>query len=155
MNTEVKHIREIMEKAQKHIADNKNNVETFDETFAIKLSKGLDELRISSYYSMEKDYKILKKIIHTMTSMRKRVKAGFTESFGFFFNFLLRHPIDLFKCVLFFKRDCEILIGDYWQIKQHLSNYEELEERVLNLVDILEDMNKIKQQYMKVKKQCG
>jgi hypothetical protein len=151
MNTEVKYIKEIMEKAQKHIIDNEDNVETFDETFAVKLTDALDDLRINNYYLMEKEYKFFKKVLRAMNSMRKRVKAGFTESFAFFLNFLLRNPIDLFKCVVFFKRDCEIIIGDYWQVKQNLSNYEELEERVLNLVDLLDKMSKIKQQYLRVK----
>ena len=151
MNTEVKYLKEIMEKAQKHIIDNEDNVETFDETFAVKLTNALDDLRINNYYLMEKEYKFFKKVLRAMNSMRKRVKAGFTESFAFFLNFLLRNPIDLFKCVVFFKRDCEIIIGDYWQVKQNLSNYEELEERVLNLVDLLDKMSKIKQQYLRVK----
>mgnify|MGYP001449154234 CR=1 FL=1 len=151
MNTEVKYLKEIMEKAQKHIIDNEDNVETFDETFAVKLTDALDDLRINNYYLMEKEYKFFKKVLRAMNSMRKRVKAGFTESFAFFLNFLLRNPIDLFKCVVFFKRDCEIIIGDYWQVKQNLSNYEELEERVLNLVDLLDKMSKIKQQYLRVK----
>ena len=151
MNTEVKYLKEIMEKAQKHIIDNEDNVETFDETFAVKLTDALDDLRINNYYLMEKEYKFFKKVLRAMNSMRKRFKAGFTESFAFFLNFLLRNPIDLFKCVVFFKRDCEIIIGDYWQVKQNLSNYEELEERVLNLVDLLDKMSKIKQQYLRVK----
>tara|TARA_R110002110_G_scaffold353543_1_gene563451 strand:- start:35 stop:496 length:462 start_codon:yes stop_codon:yes gene_type:complete len=151
MNTEVKYLKEIMEKAQKHIIDNEDNVETFDETFAVKLTDALDDLRINNYYLMEKEYKFFKKVLRAMNSMRKRVKAGFTESFAFFLNFLLRNPVDLFKCVVFFKRDCEIIIGDYWQVKQNLSNYEELEERVLNLVDLLDKMSKIKQQYLRVK----
>ena len=151
MNTEVKYLKEIMEKAQKHIIDNEDNVETFDETFAVKLTDALDDLRINNYYLMEKEYKFFKKVLRAMNSMRKRVKAGFTESFAFFLNFLLRNPIDLFKCVVFFKRDCEIIIGDYWQVKQNLSNYEDLEERVLNLVDLLDKMSKIKQQYLRVK----
>ena len=151
MNTEVKYLKEIMEKAQKHIIDNEDNVETFDETFAVKLTDALDDFRINNYYLMEKEYKFFKKVLRAMNSMRKRVKAGFTESFAFFLNFLLRNPIDLFKCVVFFKRDCEIIIGDYWQVKQNLSNYEELEERVLNLVDLLDKMSKIKQQYLRVK----
>ena len=151
MNTEVKYLKEIMEKAQKHIIDNEDNVETFDETFAVKLTDALDDLRINNYYLMEKEYKFFKKVLRAMNSMRKRVKAGFTESFAFFLNFLLRNPIDLFKCVVFFKRDCEIIIGDYWQVKKNLSNYEELEERVLNLVDLLDKMSKIKQQYLRVK----
>lgn len=151
MNTEVKYLKEIMEKAQKHIIDNEDNVETFDETFAVKLTDALDDLRINNYYLMEKEYKFFKKVLRAMNSMRKRVKAGFTESFAFFLNFLLRNPIDLFKCVVFFKRDCEIIIGDYWQVKQNLSNYEKLEERVLNLVDLLDKMSKIKQQYLRVK----
>ena len=151
MNTEVKYLKEIMEKAQKHIIDNEDNVETFDETFAVKLTDALDDLRINNYYLMEKEYKFFKKVLRAMNSMRKRVKAGFTESFAFFLNFLLRNPIDLFKCVVFFKRDCEIIIGDYWQVKQNLSNYEDLEERVLNLVDLLDKMSKIKQQYLTVK----
>ena len=151
MNTEVKYLKEIMEKAQKHIIDNEDNVETFDETFAVKLTDALDDLRINNYYLMEKEYKFFKKVLRAMNNMRKRFKAGFTESFAFFLNFLLRNPIDLFKCVVFFKRDCEIIIGDYWQVKQNLSNYEELEERVLNLVDLLDKMSKIKQQYLRVK----
>ena len=151
MNTEAEYIQEIMDKAQKHIIDNENNVETFDETFAVKLTNALDDFRINNYYLMEKEYKFFKKVLRAMNSMRKRVKAGFTESFAFFLNFLLRNPIDLFKCVVFFKRDCEIIIGDYWQVKQNLSNYEELEERVLNLVDLLDKMSKIKQQYLRVK----
>jgi hypothetical protein len=151
MNTEVKYLKEIMEKAQKHIIDNEDNVETFDETFAVKLTDALDDLRINNYYLMEKEYKFFKKVLRAMNSMRKRVKAGFTESFAFFLNFLLRNPIDLFKCVVFFKRDCEIIIGDYWKVKHDLSKYEELEERILDLVDLLEDMGKIKQQYLRAK----
>ena len=155
MNTEVEYIQEIMDKARKHIIDNENNVQTFDETFAVKLRNALDDFRINNYYLMEKEYKFFKKILRTMNSMRKRVKAGFTESFAFFLNFLLRNPIGLFKCVVFFKRDCEIIIGDYWKVKHDLSKYEELEERILDLVDLLEDMGKIKQQYLRVKKKCG
>ena len=49
MNTEVKYLKEIMEKAQKHIIDNEDNVETFDETFAVKLTDALDDLRINNY----------------------------------------------------------------------------------------------------------
>ena len=151
MNTEAEYIQEIMDKARKHIIDNENNVETFDETFAVKLTDALDDLRINNYYLMEKEYKFFKKVLRAMNSMRKRVKAGFTESFAFFLNFLLRNPIDLFKCVVFFKRDCEIIIGDYWKVKHDLSKYEELEERILDLVDLLENMGKIKQQYLRVK----
>ena len=151
MNTEVKHIREIMDQAHRHVADNKDNVETFDETFAVKLTDALDDLRINNYYSMEKEYKFFKKVIRSMNGIRKKSREGFIESFAFFFNFLLRHPIDLFKCVVFFKRDCEIIIGDYWKVKHDLSKYEELEERILDLVDLLEDMGKIKQQYLRAK----
>ena len=151
MNTEAEYIQEIMDKARKHIIDNENNVETFDETFAVKLRNALDDFRINNYYLMEKEYKFFKKVLRAMNNMRKRFKAGFTESFAFFLNFLLRNPIDLFKCVVFFKRDCEIIIGDYWQVKHNLSNYEELEERILDLVDLLEDMGKIKQQYLRAK----
>ena len=151
MNTEAEYIQEIMDKARKHIIDNENNVQTFDETFAVKLRNALDDFRINNYYLMEKEYKFFKKVLRAMNNMRKRFKAGFTESFAFFLNFLLRNPIDLFKCVVFFKRDCEIIIGDYWQVKQNLSNYEELEERILDLVDLLEDMGKIKQQYLRAK----
>ena len=152
MNKEAERIQEIMDKARKHIVDNENNVQTFDETFAVKLRNALDDFRINNYYLMEKEYKFFKKVLRAMNGMRKRVKAGFTESFAFFLNFLLRNPIDLFKCVVFFKRDCEIIIGDYWKVKHDLSKYEELEERILDLVDLLEDMGKIKQQYLRVKK---
>ena len=155
MNTEAEYIQEIMDKARKHIIDNENNVQTFDETFAVKLRNALDDFRINNYYLMEKEYKFFKKVLRAMNNMRKRFKAGFTESFAFFLNFLLRNPIDLFKCVVFFKRDCEIIIGDYWKVKHDLSKYEELEERILDLVDLLEDMGKIKQQYLRTKKQCG
>ena len=151
MNTEAEYIQEIMDKARKHIIDNENNVQTFDETFAVKLRNALDDFRINNYYLMEKEYKFFKKVLRAMNNMRKRFKAGFTESFAFFLNFLLRNPIDLFKCVVFFKRDCEIIIGDYWKVKHDLSKYEELEERILDLVDLLEDMGKIKQQYLRVK----
>ena len=151
MNTEAEYIQEIMDKARKHIIDNENNVQTFDETFAVKLRNALDDFRINNYYLMEKEYKFFKKVLRAMNSMRKRVKAGFTESFAFFLNFLLRNPIDLFKCVVFFKRDCEIIIADYWKVKHDLSKYEELEERILDLVDLLENMGKIKQQYLRVK----
>ena len=152
MNKEAERIQEIMDKARKHIVDNENNVQTFDETFAVKLRNALDDFRINNYYLMEKDYKFFKKVLRAMNNMRKRARAGFTESFAFFCNFLLRNPIDLFKCVVFFKRDCEIIIGDYWKVKHDLSKYEELEERILDLVDLLEDMGKIKQQYLRVKK---
>ena len=108
MNTEAEYIQEIMDKARKHIIDNENNVQTFDETFAVKLRNALDDFRINNYYLMEKEYKFFKKVLRAMNNMRKRFKAGFTESFAFFLNFLLRNPIDLFKCVVFFKRDCEI-----------------------------------------------
>ena len=151
MNTEAEYIQEIMDKARKHIIDNENNVQTFDETFAVKLRNALDDFRINNYYLMEKEYKFFKKVLRAMNGMRKRVKAGFTESFAFFLNFLLRNPIDLFKCVVFFKRDCEIIIADYWKVKHDLSKYEELEERILDLVDLLENMGKIKQQYLRVK----
>ena len=151
MTTEAEYIREIMDKARKHIIDNENNVQTFDETFAVKLRNALDDFRINNYYLMEKEYKFFKKVLRAMNNMRKRFKAGFTESFAFFLNFLLRNPIDLFKCVVFFKRDCEIIIGDYWKVKHALSKYEELEERILDLVDLLEDMGKIKQQYLRAK----
>ena len=104
---------------------------------------------------MEKEYKFFKKVLRAMNSMRKRTKAGFTESFAFFLNFLLRNPVDLFKCVVFFKRDCEIIIADYWEVKNNLSKYDKLEERILDLVELLEDMGKIKQQYLRTKKQCG
>ena len=155
MNTEAEYIQEIMDKARKHIIDNENNVQTFDETFAVKLRNALDDFRINNYYLMEKEYKFFKKVLRAMNSMRKRVKAGFTESFAFFLNFLLRNPIDLFKCVVFFKRDCEIIIADYWEVKNNLSRYDKLEERILDLVELLEDMGKIKQQYLRTKKQCG
>ena len=151
MNKEAEHIQEIMDKAHKHVTNNKNNIETFDETFAVKLRNALDDFRINNYYLMEKEYKFFKKVLRAMNSMRKRFKAGFTESFAFFLNFLLKSPIDLFKCVVFFKRDCEIIIGDYWEVKNNLSKYEELEERILDLVDLLENMGKIKQQYLRVK----
>ena len=151
MTTEAEYIREIMDKARKHIIDNENNVQTFDETFAVKLRNALDDFRINNYYLMEKEYKFFKKVLRAMNNMRKRFKAGFTESFAFFLNFLLRNPIDLFKCVVFFKRDCEIIIADYWKVKHDLSKYEELEERILDLVDLLEDMGKIKQQYLRAK----
>ena len=36
-------IQEIMDKARKHIVDNENNVQTFDETFAVKLRNALDD----------------------------------------------------------------------------------------------------------------
>ena len=151
MNTETEYIQEIMDKARKHIIDNENNVETFDETFAVKLRNALDDFRINNYYLMEKEYKFFKKVLRAMNSMRKRFKTGFTESFAFFFNFLLKSPIDLFKCVVFFKRDCAIIIADYWKVKHDLSKYEELEERILDLVDLLENMGKIKQQYLRAK----
>tara|TARA_R110001592_G_scaffold31528_1_gene111130 strand:- start:285 stop:752 length:468 start_codon:yes stop_codon:yes gene_type:complete len=155
MDKEVEHLQEIMDKARKHIIDNKNNIKTFDETFAVKLRNALDDFRINNYYLMEKEYKFFKKVLRAMNSMRKRAKAGFTESFAFFLNFLLRNPVDLFKCVVFFKRDCEIIIADYWDTKDNLSRYDKLEERILDLVELLEDMGKIKQQYLRTKKQCG
>ena len=155
MNKEVEHLQEIMDKARKHIIDNKNNIKTFDETFAVKLTNALDDFRINNYYLMEKEYKFFKKVLRAMNSMRKRAKAGFTESFAFFLNFLLRNPVDLFKCVVFFKRDCEIIIADYWDTKDNLSRYDKLEERILDLVELLENMGKIKQQYLRTKKQCG
>ena len=151
MNKEAEHIQEIMDEAHKHVTNNKNNIETFDETFAVKLRNALDDFRINNYYLMEKEYKFFKKVLRAMNSMRKRVKAGFTESFAFFFNFLLRNPIDLFKCVVFFKRDCEIIIEDYWKVKHDLSKYDKLEERILDLLELLEDMGKIKQQYLRAK----
>ena len=151
MNKEAEHIQEIMDKAHKHVTNNKNSIETFDETFAVKLRNALDDFRINNYYLVEKDYKFFKKVLRAMNSMRKRAKAGFTESFAFFLNFLLRNPIDLFRCVVFFKRDCEIIITDYWKVKHDLSKYDKLEERILDLLELLEDMGKIKQQYLRAK----
>ena len=86
-NKDYEFTKEIMEKAQKHIIDNEDNVETFDETFAVKLTDALDDLRINNYYLMEKEYKFFKKVLRAMNNMRKRFKAGFTESFAFFLNF--------------------------------------------------------------------
>jgi len=151
MNKEAERIQEIMDKAHKHVTNNKNSIETFDETFAVKLRNALDDFRINNYYLMEKDYKFFKKVLRAMNNMRKRARAGFTESFAFFCNFLLRNPIDLFKCVVFFKRDCEIIIEDYWKVKHDLSKYDKLEERILDLLELLEDMGKIKQQYLRAK----
>ena len=151
MNKEAEHIQEIMDEAHKHVTNNKNNIETFDETFAVKLRNALDDFRINNYYLMEKDYKFFKKVLRAMNNMRKRARAGFTESFAFFCNFLLRNPIDLFKCVIFFKRDCKIIIEDYWKVKHDLSKYDKLEERILDLLELLEDMGKIKQQYLRAK----
>jgi len=62
MNKEAEHIQEIMDEAHKHVTNNKNNIETFDETFAVKLRNALDDFRINNYYLMEKDYKFFKSI---------------------------------------------------------------------------------------------
>ena len=86
-----------------------------------------------------------------MNYIRKLQREKLFEFIIVSFKYLINEPSNYFKSVFYFKHDAEQAIMNYWLLKNHLKQYEEVEKTTTNVLNIMFEMSKIQKEYFKKK----
>lgn len=137
--------------AQDHLVKHQTDIEDYKPGLAIKLERVLEDCRVNYYYNIESEFKHFKKCINSMNYIRKLQREKLFEFILFSFKYLIDEPLNYFKSVYYFKHDAERAIMNYWLLKGHLKQYEEVEKTTTNVLNIMFEMSKIQKEYFKKK----
>ena len=137
--------------AQDHLVKHQNDIEDYKPGLAIKLERVLEDCRVNYYYNIESEFKFVKKCINSMNYIRKLQRKKLFDFIIVSFRYLINEPLNYFKSVYYFKYDAETAIMNYWLLKNHLKQYEEVEKTTTNVLNIMFEMSKIQKEYFKKK----
>jgi|TARA_R110000764_G_scaffold12958_1_gene37538 hypothetical protein len=137
--------------AQDHLVKHQNDIEDYKPGLAIKLERVLEDCRVNYYYNIESEFKFVKKAINSMSFIRKLQREKLFEFIIVSLKYLINEPSNYFKSVFYFKNDAEQAIMNYWLLKNHLKQYEEVEKTTTNVLNIMFEMSKIQKEFFKKK----
>ena len=131
------------------------NHDKYKPEVATKLQAALDECRINVYYDLEKDYKYIKVVLYCMNHIRKFKRRSLLLFIVGTVTYICKDPILFFKSLFTFKKDAKRAIADYWEVKEYLADYNELEQQVNKILDILENITTISNKKKILESTCG